>query len=241
MKNMKKLLLISLIINLFFIIGISYFIYSRGGIIYVLGKLNIISTHAQVQKDPYYEKRKGLFDLLSINKNDIIFLGDSITTDAEWDELLQNQNIKNRGIPGDKSNGVLNRLESIISGKPEKVFIMVGINDIYSSLELSDIENNFENILKTITRGSPKTEIYIQSVLPVNNELTTIDVSNKDICELNIKIGRLAKQYNATYIDLYNVLSDSNGDLKKEYTVDGIHLTGKAYIVLKEILKEYVN
>lgn len=57
----------------------------------------------------FYQQRSSLFRLLPVTKNDIVFLGNSITNGNEWDELFGDISIKNRGISGDITAGVLNR------------------------------------------------------------------------------------------------------------------------------------
>ena len=44
---------------------------------------------------------------------DFIFLGNSITAGADWNELLGITNAKNRGISGDITFGVLERLNEV--------------------------------------------------------------------------------------------------------------------------------
>ena len=61
----------------------------------------------------YYHQRVSHFRTLPITKNDIIFVGNSISDGAEWSELFSNSQIKNRGISGDFSAGVLNRIDEI--------------------------------------------------------------------------------------------------------------------------------
>ncbi|MEM7556756.1 MAG: G-D-S-L family lipolytic protein, partial [Cyanobacteria bacterium P01_A01_bin.84] len=69
---------------------------------------------------PYYWHKKNQYELLPQSSEDIIFLGDSITDEGEWNELFNNNDIKNRGISGDTIERILYRLEKIISAKPKK-------------------------------------------------------------------------------------------------------------------------
>src|SRR5262245_31960720 len=62
--------------------------------------------------------------------SDIIMLGNSITDYAQWNELLQVNEVRNRGISGDITYGILERLDEVTEGKPAKVFVLIGINDI---------------------------------------------------------------------------------------------------------------
>lgn len=74
--------------------------------------------------------RATLFEELPVTSKDIIFLGNSITNGAEWSELFSNKHVKNRGISGDICMGVYDRLDAVLKGKPAKIFLLIGINDV---------------------------------------------------------------------------------------------------------------
>lgn len=103
----------------------SLFIAKKGGITYLSTKIsNVIakSQAIQVPNQPYYLHQTSLFQILPKSKSDIIFLGDSITDECEWAELLKNPQIKNRGISGDTTMGILHRLEDVVKSQPKKIF-----------------------------------------------------------------------------------------------------------------------
>ncbi|HVE60837.1 MAG TPA: GDSL-type esterase/lipase family protein, partial [Chitinophagaceae bacterium] len=104
--------------------------------------------------------------------NDIIFLGNSITAGTDWSELLKMNNIRNRGISGDITFGIWERLDEITSGKPKKVFILIGINDISRNIPDSFILKNYRGIIERVKKASPATKIYFHTLMPVNNEFT---------------------------------------------------------------------
>ena len=96
----------------------------------------------KIQNDPYYKHRKSQFEVLALNeKYKTIMLGDSITDEGQWDELLNNDTIENRGISGDTIDGVLDRLDTI-NKNIEKVFIMIGVNDIMRGKSVDEIYAN---------------------------------------------------------------------------------------------------
>ncbi|WP_295117526.1 GDSL-type esterase/lipase family protein [uncultured Chitinophaga sp.] len=190
----------------------------------------------------YYQGRMEIFRTLPVQKGVIVFVGNSITERAQWNELLPGKAIVNRGIGGDNSFGVLARLDTILLSKPSKLFLDIGINDIGRGLPVAVISNNYERILRRIKELSPKTRIYAQSVLPMNDAVLKAEyLKNKKaiIIELNNNIKALAVRYGATYADLHNdVFADANGDLKTPLTVDGIHLAPKAYVLWVDYLKQ---
>ena len=101
-----------------------------------------------IQDDPYYKHKKSQFEVLSMNeKFTTMMLGDSITDEGLWDELLNNDTIQNRGISGDTTDGVLERLNPM--GKNiEKVFIMIGVNDIMRGKSVDEIYSNYLRIIQ---------------------------------------------------------------------------------------------
>src|SRR6476660_7913769 len=90
----------------------------------------------------YYQQRYSLFSSLPQTSGDIIFLGNSIIDGGEWSELFNDLRIKNRGISGDVSAGVLNRLTEIIHRKPGKLFVMIGINDLANGISIGSLVKN---------------------------------------------------------------------------------------------------
>ena len=101
-----------------------------------------------------------MFSKLTITPKDIVFIGNSITNGAEWSELFPQKRVKNSGISGDTSEEVYDRLEAIVKGKPAKIFILIGINDISRGIEVETIVQNMKQIVEKIQNESPKTKIY---------------------------------------------------------------------------------
>ena len=191
-------------------------------------------------RPPLYETRAGQFRSFPDSRKDIIFLGNSITAYANWSELLHTNRAKNRGIPGDTTFGVLARLNETIDGKPAKVFILIGINDIGRNIPDSIILKNYKKIIRRIKQGSPQTRIYIQSLLPVNNSFTPpLPHFNKDehIVWVNHELEKLAMNENVGFIDLYSQFTDADKKLDKDYSFDGLHLNDKGYLKWAELLK----
>ena len=94
----------------------------------------------------YYHQRATHFRTLPKTKNDILFLGNSITDGAEWRELFADNQVKNRGISSDISAGVVNRIDEIALRKPAKVFLMIGINDLSRNISTDSVFKNITRI-----------------------------------------------------------------------------------------------
>jgi lysophospholipase L1-like esterase len=171
---------------------------------------------------------------------DIVFLGNSITANVEWRELLGMENIKNRGISGDITFGILERLDEVINGKPARVFILIGINDISRNVPDERIIDNYRKIISRIKSGSPATKIYFHTLLPVNNEFTQFkNHYNKDehIAFINSNLKKIAEETKITLIDLYPHFLDANGKMDKKYTIDGLHINTDGYKVWAGLLR----
>lgn len=192
----------------------------------------------------YWWHSKDMYDHLPDTKNEIVFLGNSITDGAEWYELLGNKRIRNRGISADVTAGILIRLDAITKLKPSKIFIMIGVNDLSRNMTVSEITANYRTILERIKSESPKTKVYVESVLPVNPATgLALNHTNKTelIMELNGKLTELATEFGHTYIDLFSIMADANNHLPRKYSIDGLHLSYEGYRVWTEAIRPYVR
>lgn len=191
----------------------------------------------------YYHQRVSLFSNLPQTKDDIIFLGNSITDGGEWNEMFADLKIKNRGISGDITAGVLNRLHEIYSRKPAKVFLLIGTNDLARNIAPDSVAKNIFRIASLLKEKSPQTRLFIQSILPVNGQFgkfTGHTAKRQQIQETNQLLRKYADQLGYTYTDIHTGLSDNEGKLSSQYTNDGLHLTGPGYIKWKEIIQSFV-
>ena len=212
-------------------------------LIYLSTKSNLISYFRPTTSSSYYIEKQTLFDNLPQSDNTIYFLGDSLTDGCEWNELLSNPKIKNRGINGDTTQGILNRLNKITQSKPQKIFIMIGINDLLNNIETTKILDNYQKIIANIKYNSPKTKIYIESILPMNFEIdkTRRPIANQNISDFNNNLKNFADNSNIFYIDLYSKFLNSANQLDEKYTLDGIHLNGQGYLIWKNEITKYLK
>ncbi len=232
---MNKLLLFSILFNVLFFISLGLLANRLGGFSYLLFKIR-----GGAGITGMYEHRKKLFEMLPKTQGEIIFLGDSITAECEWSELFDNENIKNRGISGDTVEGILNRLNPIIEAQPAKLFLMVGVNDLIYGGE-NQLVSHYKSLLQKLTIDLPDTQIVIQSILPVNGQVRKMPIDNETILRINQEIKDLADKFGLVYADLYALMVDDQQRLKSNYTQDGIHINGEAYLVWKAAIEEWLN
>ncbi|NEU73548.1 G-D-S-L family lipolytic protein [Hassallia byssoidea VB512170] len=239
----QNFLLLSCIFNILFFIAIALFIAKKGGLSYLFNKvLHILPENKSKHFDypPYYWHKKSQFEKLPLSESDIIMLGDSITDEGEWTELL-GLNVKNRGISGDTTERILHRLNTILESKPKQIFLMIGINDLINDgKSVTATLEQYKNILRDLKEKTPKTKVFVQSVLPVNNKVYLYWQDNNNVLKINSGLKNLAKEFNYEYIDIFSLLLDSENQLDAQYTVDGLHLNGQAYLVWKTVIEKYM-
>ena len=185
-------------------------------------------------------------DQNTLYNNRIVMLGDSITEIAgNWNKrfnITENTVFFNCGISGNKTADILNRLGNVLLKKPTHIFIMAGINDLNSPINLSQIADNLIKILIRIKNYNKNCQIYIQSVLPINtvdfNETNRINQTH--IPQLNDMYLDISIKYNCTFINLYDIFIDEKGFLQKEITYDGIHLNENGINKWCNILKTII-
>ena len=179
-------------------------------------------------------------------ENQTIILGDSITDFFNWYELFYDfsktsgQAVYNRGISGDTTDRLLERLqENVLSIKPRNIVLLIGTNDIGRGLPLSLSVENMENIIKMTKDSCPDVNFIIEAVYPVNEKMRDRfeKRSNKKINEMNKEFVKLCEKYDCMWLDFTDELMDNSGNLKQEYTIDGLHINAHAYeIIAKHVI-----
>lgn len=206
----------------------------------------LLAAGVSVAQSNYDYQRRSLFDSLRVRTCDIVFLGNSITDGCEWAELFDNRHIRNRGISGDRSDWLLDRLDPIVAGHPKKVFLMIGTNDLAQGAAPAEVAANVLRLLDRFAAESPWTKVYVQSILPVNGEEFASGFAHLTkgaaIVETNRLLAELCEgRKKVLFIDVHAALVDEHGRLDCRYTNDGVHLLGAGYLVWKEVIKPYVR
>lgn len=179
-------------------------------------------------------------------KNQIVFLGDSLTelyTTSEFFEPL----IYNRGISGDDTVGVLNRLSSnVLEIEPSHIFLQIGTNDLGKRKTVTSTYLNIIKIIEEIQINLPYCKLFVISLYPVNSKaflyakLMTGPRKNKDILEINRLLEMFCNEQNIPFIDVHPFLTDQDGNLKKEYTIEGLHISFAGYLAITKVLTPYI-
>lgn len=178
------------------------------------------------------------FKAHKVTDKTIVFFGNSITNMHEWWEAFNNPNIVNRGVNGAETPIMLEHFESILVGKPAKIFLMMGTNDLGTSgmNTPSHVAKSVRTALMRCQKESPNTQVYVQSILPCtgNNIKDT-----KNVPITNDSLKNICTEFaNATYIDLYPLLP---GIPTHQYSADGTHLTMAGYRIWCNEIAKYVG
>lgn len=189
---------------------------------------------------PFRQHRSHHFATLVPAEGSTVFIGNSITNMHEWREAFGGGNILNRGISGAYSEEVLENLESYIINRPEKVFLMIGTNDLGTN-GINVPAHPYQRICKIVNRirrESPTTEIYVQSLLPSTSGLRTAE----KVKNTNALIRDFCEKENITYIDLYQLMVSSDGEtMPSDYSFDNLHCAAQGYSVWCKAIEEQVG
>ena len=203
----------------------------------MFGQLELIAQKNSYDTLPnlpeHYVKRLAEFKKQPIVKGKVIMLGNSITEGGDWKKLLKDSTVINRGISGDVTFGVINRLDEIVKRQPSKVFLLIGINDLSRKTPDEVILENLFSIVSKIRSGSRNTEVFVQSILPTNetfkNFMPNFKGKASSILAINTQLQRYADKMKFTYVDLYSKFLDANGLMDAKYATDGLHLNELGY------------
>lgn len=157
---------------------------------------------------------------------DVAFIGDSLTDGYDLAKYYPQYLTANRGIGGDTTFGVEERLQvSLFDLKPKVVVMLIGANNMDTMLQ------NYESILQSLKENLPESKIVLCSLTAMGGEHW--GRKNQLAAYNNVSIKLLAQKYGYTYVDLYSALYDvSIGEVYEGYTVDGGHFTHEGYTVV---------
>ncbi len=169
----------------------------------------------------------------------VLLLGDSITEAFKTKTHLPEYNIINRGVYGDNSVNLIARLDNeLANAQVDCAFILIGTNDFAVGCVDRQILQNLRTILNRLSQLIKPENIVLISILPTlnidNRSNERIDIVNNQLKELALELG-------THYWDLNAGMKDAIGQMKAEYTNDGLHLSEKAYAFWAEQLKIYID
>lgn len=189
----------------------------------------------------HWTNRTNAFRMQNEQLQFAVLLGDSITEGFEVAKFFPGRRVLNRGIgadvigndlPAEDNRGVLKRLdESVFNCSATDVFLMIGINDLGAGHTPEVMEQGYRKILQRIKTETPRVGVHVQSVLPTRDNYAK---HNANVVDFNGRLKKLAEEFGYDYLDIHALVADDKGELKAEYTGDGLHLNEAAYNVWLE-------
>ena len=180
-------------------------------------------------------------------KGGTVFTGDSLVEFYDLDKFFPSSNFINRGISGDTTKGLRSRVyENVVSLVPECIVIEIGTNDLNED-NVERVFARYKDILMFLKTALPTVRIIVQSLYPVNHDVNLVSKmlvknrNNDNINRLNMLLKEACNELDIEFVDINPYLKDENGSLKKELTVDGLHLNDQGYNIVTEKLNEVLS
>jgi lysophospholipase L1-like esterase len=165
----------------------------------------------------------------------VVFLGDSLTEAGRWADYFPELDVVNAGRAGDTTADVYDRLPEVVERNPSVVVVMVGTNDFGLRATVEQVVRGTENILFTLHRELPHTHVIVASVLPRERE------RSEWIHQVNIHLRQFSPTVKATFLDLWPVFAEEDGELKHEYSPDRLHLNEAGYAAWADHLRPLLH
>jgi len=190
-----------------------------------------------------------------VKKGEILFAGSSLMEGFPVNEFLidfdVDKKIYNRGIGGYVTEELMMALEECIFDlAPSKIFLNIGTNDIaQEGYTVEKLIKNYTFIITEIKRRLPETVLYVMAYYPINGvddfegkseKSWFLQRSNASIAKANEKVKEMALVMDCRYIDLNKGLFNEEGQLKKEFTIEGLHMYANGYKAVWEEMLAYI-
>ncbi|MBP3782827.1 MAG: lysophospholipase [Butyrivibrio sp.] len=190
-------------------------------------------------------------------KGQILFVGSSLMEHFPINEILMSRGLStviyNRGISGYTIPELLESMdEQIFDLEPSVIFINIGTNDISRPEETAEgFEADYRNVLSQIKERLAKTKVYVMAYYPVNVELAkkvvawpeaplAAELRLQRLDKANAIAESLAKEMGYEFINVNDGLAGVDGQTRKEYSTDGIHMWPKAYEIIFDNMSKYI-
>lgn len=186
-------------------------------------------------------------------KETTVFFGDSITELCPVEDLYSIYTkqtgipVINRGISAETTSTMLTRIDkTVLVMEPKNLVMLMGINDISQKVDNQQIVNNIHKMITLTKQKSPHTHIILQTVYPVNksereslyDQFQLKDRDNETINSLNKMLEELATKENITFVNVNSYLMNENGELKNEFTFDGLHPNMQGYLAIRDAIMQ---
>lgn len=244
-NGLRLLLYTSLVINVVLLISFFYVVCLKTDMSKkLLAKMGLTSyNNAFMRHQIEYRCLEGWANCIKKNNNDmdVVFYGNSITYESDFHIFFPDIKICNLGCNRDDLDDLIHRSFIIKNVRPHKIFVLGGINNFIDT-SLGKFGEKYNALVDTIMNQNPTSQVYLQSLLPVNVEMDLgsryVDCQEK-IKEANVIIRDISKMKGCIYVDLYSAYQ-VNDSMPKKYTRDGLHLCPEAYSIWARVISPYL-
>ena len=207
----------------------------------------LYAQHVTYRSSKHYNEMVAKFERLPrLDSTAIVMLGNSLTENGkDWNNKIEGaRHLVNRGIIGDDAIRIYHRLNQICSGHPKAIFFECGINDLSHGLSASKVASDVERTIEAIRQQSPGTRLYVQSLLPINEDFgrwKSLSGMTDVVPVINHLLQDYCSKNDITFINLFDLMKyPENNKMRVELCADGLHLTSKGYEVWAKAIAPYV-
>ncbi len=200
--------------------------------------LSACSSKPNYLKNRHWDSRLAEFDAEDSRKVDVVMLGNSITQGGNWSKLLADVKVANRGVAGDISEGLLQRMDYVYKLQPKMCFVMIGINDLGARIPEDTIFSNIAKVLDGLKKKNIKP--VMQSILFTGPSKQGYVKRNAEVARLNARIKNYVAAKNIDYLDL-NTTFAPHGALNMAISEDGVHINEPAYRLWAIEIQKHIN
>ena len=168
---------------------------------------------------------------MTMRRKSVIFLGDSI---MQWMPIEMQDTFLNLSVSGETTETLLNRVKQLNHLNPEKIFLMVGVNDLAFRFKMKQIVSNYEKILDELIRLVSNENVFCISLLPSDEHI----VENEKICFMNRRIKCICESFKVKYMDIYSKFLDEENNIDDSYKFDLFTMNEKGYRLLNRSIKK---
>ena len=188
--------------------------------------------------------RATYFSMMPISNKDVLVFGDEFIKNGEWQELLGNRNVKNRGTGwgygGDIAttskivDATYANIEGVTKENAKAIFIYTGTGDCNGTTDIETVKSNYKALVDKIAEKSSTSKIYLMALCPTDNASNT----TSRIAVLNNYMSTLANENeNMRYVDTYTPFLNGNVANTK-YFYPSNYLGGMGYVVMANAMKD---
>ena len=174
----------------------------------------------------------------------VVFAGDSLTEAFHVSRYFADRWVENRGIAADHISGgigcglMVRLAPELFARKPSRIFLLIGVNDIAEHHKPERFVSDYRNLVEKLRQLYPTSSIIAVSLAPTRGNYAHL---NPTIRYCNDFLREYAAAHGMPYLDLHRQLVDAGGELRRRYSIDGLHLTPLAYWVWRDKVRQLLG